>query len=175
MRTVVLRVASLALLLLLVLVGVLGTRTLQRLPNTLIYFVKEDQRSFRLEAVTRSVRQASPEVHLRRALAALAQGPSASERAGGLTTAVPRDLELLDLRIDEDVLSLDFASGLEAGSGRAEMQARLNQILYTVTQSHEIDEVALFIEGRPLHIFSSEGIFVDHPWRRSVHAELPLW
>jgi spore germination protein GerM len=175
MRTVVVRVTGLALLLLLALVTVLGTRTLQRLPNTLIYLVKEDQRGFRLEAVPRRVRQTTLEGRLRSALAGLAQGPSASERARGLTSAVPRQLELLDVHLDKDVLFLDFASELEAGSGRAEMQARLNQILYTVTQSHDIDKVALYIEGHPLQIFSNEGIFVDNPWRRSAQGDLPVW
>ncbi len=46
------------------------------------------------------------------------------------------------------------------------MQGRLYQLLYTVTQSGSVDEVALAVDGRLVNAFSAEGIIVDQPWRR---------
>jgi len=52
-RTMVIRVAALALLLLLVVVSVLMIRTLNRLPDTIIYLVRSEPTRFHLEAVGR--------------------------------------------------------------------------------------------------------------------------
>ena len=68
MRTVVLRVVALALLLLLSLVAVLTVRTLNRLPDSLVYFVEAGETSFSLEAVGRQTGETGDEAQLRAAL-----------------------------------------------------------------------------------------------------------
>ncbi|MDF1523769.1 MAG: hypothetical protein P1P87_13255, partial [Trueperaceae bacterium] len=78
-RSVVLRVAALALLLLLAIVGALVMRTLQRLPDTVLYLVRSDPTGFTLEPVTRQLRPAGPLEAARAAVAALAAGPTAAK------------------------------------------------------------------------------------------------
>ncbi len=165
-RTVVLRVAALAILLLLVLVSAISLRTLRRLPNTVIYLVIERGTSFGLVPAYRRSRARNVEGFVRAAVAALAAGPDEEETARGLASEVPIGVEVREVRIDGRRLFLDLSFEFEIGGGTATMQGRLYQLLYTVTQSGSVDEVALAVDGRLVNAFSAEGIIVDQPWRR---------
>ena len=62
----------------------------------------------------------------RAALAALAAGPNEREREAGLTTSVPRDLEVEQLTITDGTARIDFAQANGCPS--------IAQIVYTLTQ-----------------------------------------
>ena len=176
MRIWAIRVAALAILLLLALLAVLGSRTLSRLPDTVVYFVTTtDGTDFTLERTFRRTGRGGPEDHVRSAIEALVEGPTAAEEQRGLTTALPPDLEVRDVDLVDDVAVVDLSRELELGGGTALMRARLNQIFYTVTQPGSIEGVALTIEGRPLEVFGGEGLIVERPWFRSDHSGLPVW
>lgn len=176
-RSVVLRVVALALLLLLALVGTLTLRTLNRVPDTLLYFIRADDTSFTLESVGRSLSRndGDREAHLQRTFAALLEGPSPDEAARGLSTALPEDLELLDLDLQGDRLFVDVSSALERGGGTALMIGRLEQLFYTLTQPNYVSSLSLAVEGEPLSLFGGEGLIVENPWVRSEHPDLPRW
>lgn len=174
-QTVVLRVAALAILLLLVLVSAISVRTLGRLPNTVIYFVHSDANGASLEPVYRRSRTRSDEAFVRAAVRALADGPDPEERSRGLSSEIPAEVEVLDVRFEGERLYLDLSANFEQGGGTAAMEGRLNQLLYTVTQPSTISEVMLSIGGREVTVFSGEGLLVDRPWRRSDHATVPSW
>ena len=74
MRTIALRVAALALLLLLILVSVITIRMLNRLPNSIVYYVKSQETAFTLEGVRRRFDADAPEKRLEAALQALIEG-----------------------------------------------------------------------------------------------------
>ena len=175
MRSAVLRVVGLAILLLLVLVSVISIRTLGRLPNTVVYFVRNDATGFSLEQAYRRSRARGREAFVRAAVRALADGPDAGERARGLSSEFPADVEVLEVRLSGDRLYLDLSAPFEWGGGTAAMEARLNQLFYTVTQPRDIAEVMLSVSGRAVSTFSSEGLLVERPWRRAEHAEAPRW
>lgn len=175
MRTVVLRVAALAILLLLVLVSAISIRTLNRLPNTVIYFVRSDAATFSLEAAYRRSRSRDAEAFVRAAVRALAEGPDEGERARGLASAVPSEVEVLDVRLDGERLYLDLTPSFEWGGGSADTQARLLQLFYTVSQPSAIAEVMLSLNGQPVSVFGAEGLLVERPWRRADHADHPSW
>ena len=175
-RSVVLRVVALALLLLLALVGTLTLRTLNRVPDTLLYFIRADDTSFTLESVGRSLsRNGDREAHLRRTFAALREGPSPDEAARGLSTALPEDLELLELDLQGDRLFVDVSAALGRGGGTATMIGRLEQLFYTLTQPNYVSSLSLAVEGEPLSLFGGEGLIVENPWVRSEHPDLPRW
>lgn len=174
-RTMVIRVAALALLLLLVVVSVLMIRTLNRLPDTIIYLVRSEPTRFHLEAVGRDSGERALEPRLRRALLLLIAGPTPEEAARGLSTAVPADTRILQLAVDGDTVILDLSAAFAQGGGTAAMMGRLYQVLYTITQPNSIKSVALYLEGRPLTVLGGEGIMVDHPWHRAEHTSLPVW
>ena len=176
MRIWAIRVAALAILLLLALLAALGSRTLSRLPDTVVYFVTTtDGTDFTLERVYRRTGRGGPEDHVRAAIEALVEGPTGAEEDRGLSTALPPDLEVRDVDLLDGVVMVDLSRELEAGGGTALMRARLNQIFYTVTQPGTIQGVALSIEGRPVEVFSGEGLLVERPWYRSAHPGLPVW
>ena len=174
-RTIVVRVAALALLLLLILVAVLTTRSLNRLPNTLLYFVQSSETSFRLEAAPRQLPRAQPEAHLRHTLQALIEGPTEAETARGLSSAIPETTTILELRLRDAIVEVDVSEDFASGGGSASMQGRLNQLFYSLTQPSYADGVSLFIEGSPLTYFGGEGLIVDNPWRRGETTTLPSW
>jgi spore germination protein GerM len=174
-RTMVIRVAALALLLLLVVVSVIMIRTLNRLPDTIIYLVRSEPIRFHLEAVGRHSNERVLEARLRQAIKLLIAGPTPEEAARGLSTAVPADTRILRLAVDGDTVSLDLSAAFAQGGGTAAMMGRLYQVLYTITQPNSIRSIALYLEGQPLTVLGGEGIMVDHPWHRAEHASLPVW
>lgn len=175
MRIWAIRVAALAILLLLALLAALGSRTLSRLPDTVVYFVQSDDASFRLERAYRRTVRGDPEAHARAAIAALVEGPTAAERERGLSSALPPDLRVLDTELEGDVLAIDLSAEFEQGGGTALMRGRLAQLYYTLTQPAQVDAVTLLVDGAPVFVFSGEGILIDQPWYRAEHPELPTW
>lgn len=174
-RTVVFRISALLLLLVLVLVPTMMMRSLQQLPDSLVYFVRDEGDLLALESAGRQIRASSREEWARAAIGALRAGPTSRERADGLTTAVPGNTDILDVRFRRGLLEVDLSEEFEFGGGSAEMQARLHQLFYTLTQPKAIEGVQLRIEGREAEIFSGQGIIVEQPWLRANHASLPLW
>ena len=174
-RTVAVRVGALALLLLLVLVATLSVRTLNRLPNSLLYFVRSDSSSFTLKSAPRRLPQTEREAHLLRTLQALIAGPDAAEAAGGLTSSLPATTEVLDLQLVGSEVWVDFSSAFGEGGGNAELLGRLFQVFYTLTQPSYAESIRLFIDGEPVSVFGNEGILVGNPWRRLENTQLPVW
>lgn len=175
MRTVVLRVVALALLLLLALVAVITVRTLRRVPDTVVYFVRSDGASFELAPAYRRAGRGDAVERARRQVAALAAGPDAQEAGAGLGSAVPADTRLLDARLDQGTLTVDLSGAFERGGGSASMTGRLNQLFYTLTQPSDVDAVRLEIEGAPVQVFGGEGLILESPWRRADHPDAPRW
>ncbi len=183
MRTVVLRVAALALLLLLALVATLSVRTLQRLPDVTLYLVRSDATSFTLEPVHRRLRaqEARREVAVQpseatvwAALEAIADGPSGEEVRRGLGSEVPPATRVHDVQLEDGVLTVDLSADFTAGGGTASMLGRLYQVHYTAARPGAVEAVRLLVDGEPLVALGGEGILVDQPWTPPPGA-LPRW
>lgn len=174
-RTVVLRVVALALLLLLALVGVITMRTLQRLPDTLVYFVRDQGTTFTIEPVVRKAGDASLAGRVRNQVAALAAGPNAEEADGGLSSAVPAGVAVRSVSLSDGTLTVDLSREFVSGGGTASMFGRLNQLFYTLSQPADVDAVVLEVEGETLRVLGGEGIIVEVPWVRSQQPEQPRW
>lgn len=178
MRTVVLRVVALSLLLLLALAGTLAVRTMQRLPDTVLYLVRDAGTTFTLERVYRRTRARTddPEARARHALAALAVGPTEEEAARGLGSEVPPDIVVRAVRLQDGVLEVDLDGSFAAGGGSASMLGRIHQVTWTLTQSSGIERLALYLDGEPLRVLGGEGVMVAHPWTRPTgDAAVPVW
>lgn len=148
MRTVVLRVAALALLLLLALVAVITMRTLQRVPDTVIYFLRQAGTHFTIEAAYRHGARRDPGDLGRRLVRALADGPTPEEAARGLSSAVPADTEVRSASLEHGIMTIDLNDAFERGGGTASMIGRLNQLYYTLTQPLDVKGVVLKVEGQ---------------------------
>lgn len=172
MRTVVLRVAALALLLLLALFGAISLRTMQRMPDMTLYFVRDQGTTFTLEPRHVRAGRLSVQERVERQLESLAAGPG---DGSGLSTTVPPGTEVLSASLDGAVLSVDLSHEFAEGGGTAMMVGRLNQLFYTLSQPADVEAVRLLVEGREVSTFSGEGLIVDQPWVRAEHPELPTW
>ena len=106
------------------------------------------------------------------ALAALLAGPTRVERASGVTTAIPRGTRPLGISIKGGVATVDLTSEYQSGGGSLSMQVRLGQVVYTLTQFPTVRAVRFQLDGRPVDVFSGEGIVLDHPVGRSDYADL---
>jgi spore germination protein GerM len=163
------------LLILLALATFFSLRGLRRLPNVVVYFVKSEETSFTLGPGYRRERVEGLEQQLSVAVQRLIDGPTASEQQRGLSSAVPTTTKLLGLTLGGNQVTVNLSEDFEAGGGMASVQGRLEQLFYTLTQSTSIDKVSLQLEGKPVIVFSGEGVIIENPWTRKTRETLPRW
>jgi spore germination protein GerM/N-acetylneuraminic acid mutarotase len=106
------------------------------------------------------------------ALGALLAGPTRTERASGIATAIPAGTRPLGISIRRGVATVDLTSEYQSGGGSFSMQVRLGQVVYTLTQFPTVKAVRFQLDGAPVNVFSSEGIVLDHPVDRSDYKDL---
>jgi hypothetical protein len=102
------------------------------------------------------------------ALEVLLRGP----QEPGIGTAIPEGTRLLGLSIDDGVAYVDLSSEFESGGGSLSMTIRLAQVVYTLTQFPTVEGVRFELDGRPVDVFSGEGIVLDHPVSRADYEQL---
>ena len=76
------------------------------------------------------------------------------------------------IAIDRGVATVDLTSEYQSGGGSDSMQARLGQVVYTLTQFPTVRSVRFHLDGEPVNVFSGEGIVLDHPVGRTDYADL---
>ena len=107
----------------------------------------------------------SPEIALKDAFAQLlAQSPNSE-----LTTTIPRQTRLLDLRITDDGIYVDLSQEFSQGGGSSSMIYRVAQVLYTATSIDSQAPVFLSIEGQPVneeYPLGGEGLLLEYPITR---------
>jgi spore germination protein GerM len=107
---------------------------------------------------------------------ALLAGPTAADAVlvPGVSSAVPEGSTLISYSFDagSGVATLDFNAAIESGGGTFSMGARLAQIVYTATRFPGVEGVVVSIDGRPVDVFSSEGIVLDGPQTRDDYRDL---
>jgi germination protein M len=119
----------------------------------------------------RRTHEATPRVATA-AMNALLGGPSPAELESGLGTAVPAGTQLLGISIKKGVATVDLTSEYQSGGGSLSMQARLGQVVYTLTQFPTVRAVLFHLDGEPVNVFSGEGIVLDHPVGRKDYEDL---
>ncbi len=175
MRITTFRLITIALLILLALAAFFSYRTLQRLPNVVIYFVKSEETSFTLQPGYRRENVSGLESQLNIAVQRLIDGPNASEEQRGLSSSVPTMTKLLSLSVQGNEVTVNLSKEFEAGGGTSDIQGRLMQVFYTLTQPKDIEKVKLLLEGKTVSVFSGEGIMIENPWTRLSRETLPRW
>jgi germination protein M len=110
----------------------------------------------------------------RAALAALLRGPSAAERAAGITTAIPPGTPLRGVSLAHGVLLVDVGRRFESGGGSLSMLLRVAQVVHTATQFPGVRRVAFALDGRRVTAIGGEGVIVSPPvGRTDVEGQAP--
>ena len=117
------------------------------------------------------------------AMQELITGPTSEEKAAGFTTALPDRTLFLGIALNGSVATVDLSKEYESGGGTMSMTARLGQVVYTLTQFPTVDSVLFKLDGKPVEVFSGEGLILDHPVTRAdyeyvtapIHVESPAY
>lgn len=97
--------------------------------------------------------------------AALAQAVLEQPQSPHLRTAVPRGVRLYGVWLQQGILFVNYTRELFAyGGGTYREQRLLAQIVYTLTQTPEVQQVQLLIEGQA--VLAPEGSPTDTPLAR---------
>ena len=95
------------------------------------------------------------------AMKALLTGPTTTEKAAGLTSTVPGGTRLLGLSIDGTTARVDLSAQFAAGGGSLSMQARVAQVVYTLTRFPSIKAVDFMLDGGLVESLGGEGLILD--------------
>jgi germination protein M len=105
-------------------------------------------------------------------LTSLLAGPTDLERESGVTTAIPEGTRLLGLVISKGIATVDLSSEFESGGGSLSMMARLGQVACTIDQFPTVNGVLFELDGRPVDVFSGEGLVPGKPAKCADYEEL---
>ncbi|PKQ36902.1 MAG: hypothetical protein CVT59_10465 [Actinobacteria bacterium HGW-Actinobacteria-1] len=125
-----------------------------------VYFTRGD----RLGVATRQI--PATKAIATAAVRELLKGPNADEKSYGLGTTVPEGTKLLGVTVTNKVATVDLTGTFESGGGTLSMTMRLTQVVYTLTQFKTIESVRFSLDGKPVSVFSGEGIMLDKPLTR---------
>ncbi|HAR63733.1 MAG: hypothetical protein DKM50_03620 [Candidatus Margulisiibacteriota bacterium] len=100
--------------------------------------------------------------------AAIMQGASSLEKLFGITTAIPKDLKIIDINVKTGIIYLDFVDEFENWQGSAtEIRLAVSQLVYTFTEFKEIKAVAFVVEGKKkILVLGGDGYIIDKPLSR---------
>jgi germination protein M len=123
--------------------------------NLTLYFLRGEELGVAARRVPQATKPATA------AMEALLAGPTAAEKAAGLTSAVPSGSRLLGLSIDGTTARVDLSSRFAAGGGSLSMQARVAQVVYTLSQFPTIKAVDFLLDGSLVQTLGGEGLILD--------------
>jgi spore germination protein GerM len=118
---------------------------------------------------------ATPEAAVR----ALLAGPAGSiEGALGFSSAIPSGSDVHSVTVDGSVATVDLTRQFEIGPSNLSMEARVAQVVFTVTQFSGIDHVRFRIDGAVVTTIGStiggESVMVDNVDRAAFANITPL-
>jgi hypothetical protein len=174
---------ALALVLATLLVGTAAARasandaTPTAQPTTVsVYFLRDARRGNEIGTAHRRVDATTVGRAARAALRELIQGPTKAERDAGLSSAVPKETQVRDLKLDETSkqATVDLSSVFAPDANNPDV-TRLAQLVYTLTQFPNIERVAVAIDGKPLTLLDGDGKPLPGPAARTDYErQTPL-
>jgi len=99
-------------------------------------------------------------------------GPGNAEAAAGLTSAIPSDAQVLGLHVDGGVATVDLSSEFAAGGTESELEQRVAQVVYTLTQFPAVQTVAFKVDGTAAGVPRGDGSSTTDPVGRDDYLQL---
>jgi germination protein M len=130
-----------------------------------IYFTQIDKDGQILQSrVTRRIRVS--DTPLQDALNAMLAGPSAEEINRGILNFIPKNTRILSAAVRGSTAYINFSEDFIFNAFSVEgYVAQLRQIVWTVTEFSNVNDVQILIEGRRLD-YLGEGIWIGSPISR---------
>jgi germination protein M len=120
-----------------------------------VYFLRDEKLGVAERLVPKSEAVATA------AATALCLGVNEDEKQAGLSSAVPAGTDLLKLSIKNGVATVGLTGDFASGGGSLSMQARVAQVVYTLTQYPTVKSVDLEVNGEPLTVLGGEGLQLE--------------
>ncbi|TCC26880.1 GerMN domain-containing protein [Kribbella speibonae] len=136
-------------------------------PAIQVVFVQKDQ----LVTLVRDAPSPAASDRLQTVIAALLAGPTTTEQANGLTSALPPELTLAVSNVQGDRVDLDL-SGETDGRSAAENVLAVGQIVLSVTALPTIREVTFSRDGQPVEALLADGALTTAPLTAADYAAL---
>jgi spore germination protein GerM len=127
-------------------------------PTVQVDFVRNDK----LVGLVREAPAAGPAERLNAVIGALMAGPTDTEQAKGITTALPPDLTLTVVDTQETRVVLEL-SGETDGRSATENVLTVGQIVLSVTALPTVDEVTFARDGVPVEALLADGALTTDP------------
>jgi spore germination protein GerM len=125
--------------------------------DTIVYLT----RLGRLEGVVRQVpRSISAPMA---SLDALLAGPTATERADAIGTAVPPQTRLLGTRVLDGVAEVDLSEEFQETADPRTILLRVAQLVWTLVAQPDVSAVRFQIDGEPIAVLTDRGDLTDRP------------
>lgn len=134
--------------------------------NMKVYFMKGEEPA----AVTRQI----PYTHKvgKAAVELLLAGPTADEKARGLSSEIPAGTKLRGLNVENGVATVDLTAKYESGGGTLSMHSRLGQLVYTLTEFPTVQKVQLRLEGKNIDALGGEGLVIGSGLSHAAYDKL---
>jgi hypothetical protein len=105
---------------------------------------------------------------------ALLLGPTAAERAAGISTQIPAGTTVRSVAIEGNTAIVDLSKQFESGGGSLSMQLRVAEVVYTLTALPDVDAVTFRLDGKAVTSIGGEGIVAVNIGRTTLQdAVLP--
>jgi spore germination protein GerM len=127
-----------------------------------IYWLKTVGSDIELAAAPIALNAAQPNVILKAAFEKMLQGSTDPT----LTSAIPANTKLQELKIQPDGIHVDLSSEFTTGGGSTAMMGRVAQVIYTATTLDPNASVWISINDKPLDVLGGEGLVLDQPMTR---------
>jgi len=127
-----------------------------------IYWLKTVDNKIELAAAPIALNEAQPNVILKAAFEKMLQGSTDPT----LTSTIPANTRLQDLKIQPDGIHVDLSSEFKTGGGSTAMMGRVAQVIYTATTLDPKAPVWISVNNDPLDVLGGEGLVLDQPMTR---------
>ncbi len=136
-----------------------------------IYWLKSIGNEIKLTAAPVSLNDAQPNVILKAAFEKMLQGSPDP----ALTSTIPANTKLQELKVQPDGIHVDLSSEFTTGGGSTAMMGRVAQVIYTATTLDPNASVWISINNKPLNVLGGEGLVLDQPMtRQEFDQNFPL-
>lgn len=100
-------------------------------------------------------------------LRALFAGAPADATGAGYSTAIPKGTTLRSVSIEASTAVVDVSRAFESGGGSLSAQARVAQVVFTLTRDPGVVAVLFKMEGKPIASLGGEGVSLSKPQTRA--------